>query len=478
MSVNTESWLVEAWSGAAAPAPARSPDGPPAEGAAQLQYEFVERTVREMLACPDAETGSRLLANRLQQVLGCRQVAVGLRAQGRGHCRIRGLSGVVGFDSHSAFIGGLRDAVEETLIRGAETAWPPRDHADRHGARAHEKLVSLLGAECVASVPLTDGEGRTVGAVLLVDEPAAEAFAFFRRHAAILGACLASLERARRGPLGRLLRRVCDTCMTHKGRLVLVAAVLLALLPLVPWSYQIRCPCVVQPVNRRFVVAPHDGILEQALVAPGDVVQPGDVLARMDERETRWELAGLKADLGRSEKERAAAMAARKTAAAQLAELEMERLRVQIALLEHRLENLALRSPLAGIVVAGDLERAQGAPLSIGQTLFEVAPLDRMVVELLIPEDTIARVGTGMAATVHLHALPGRPLPGVIERIHPRAELRDQASVFVADLEVDNETGHLRPGMNGWARVAAGRRSLGWILLHKPWNSLRRMLVW
>jgi hypothetical protein len=32
--------------------------------------------------------------------------------------------------------------------------------------------------------------------------------------------------------------------------------------------------------------------------------------------------------------------------------------------------------------------------------------------------------------------------------------------------------------MNGWARVAAGRRSLGWILLHKPWNSLRRMLVW
>ena len=182
--------------------------------------------------------------------------------------------------------------------------------------------------------------------------------------------------------------------------------------------------------------------------------------------------------LARAEKERDAAMAGHKTSSAQLAELEMRRMQLQMQLLEHRLENLAIRSPIDGIVVAGDLEKAEGAPLTIGQSLFEIAPLERMVCEVSIPEKEIAYVQAGMPAAVHLDACPDRTMEGRLQVIHPQAELRNEESVFVADMELENPQELLRPGMNGSAKVTSGRRSLGWILFHEPWSRVRRALAW
>jgi multidrug resistance efflux pump len=156
----------------------------------------------------------------------------------------------------------------------------------------------------------------------------------------------------------------------------------------------------------------------------------------------------------------------------------MERLELQIQLLEHRVKNLAIRSPIDGVVVSGDLERAEGAPLTIGQTLFEIAPLDQMRVELNIPQEEIARVAQKMPVAINLDALPDGMISGEIERIHPQAELRDNASVFVADLAMDNPGGRLRPGMNGWAKVTSDHRALAWVLFHKPWSSVKRILAW
>ncbi len=156
----------------------------------------------------------------------------------------------------------------------------------------------------------------------------------------------------------------------------------------------------------------------------------------------------------------------------------MKRLNVQIALLEHRIESLAIRSPIEGIVVAGDMEKAEGAPLTIGQTLFEVAPLDRMTVEVRVPEEDVSYVTPGMPVDVTLDALADETISGKILRVSPQAELKDHESVFVAEFEWKNLDGRLRPGMNGWAEVTGPRKSLGWILFHKPWASVRRALAW
>ena len=43
--------------------------------------------------------------------------------------------------------------------------------------------------------------------------------------------------------------------------------------------------------------------------------------------------------------------------------------------------------------------------------------------------------------------------------------------------EIENRDGLLLPGMQGYASVYCGKRSLVWIYFHKPWYALRRLLV-
>ena len=172
-------------------------------------------------------------------------------------------------------------------------------------------------------------------------------------------------------------------------------ACLCCLVLCLPLKYRVGCDCQIQPVVRRFVAAPYDGKLEKTLVEPGDEVSENQLLAQLDGRELRWELAGLEAELNRAEKSRDAAMAIDEMAEAQQAGLEVERTQLKMQLLQNRLENLEVRSPLAGIVISGDLKKTEGAPLSVGQVMFEVSPLDRMIVEVEIPEREILHVEAG-----------------------------------------------------------------------------------
>lgn len=477
ISSPAQSWVVEAWSpGFGSPDADHAPA--PASVDSAVPSDFIIRTMTQLLQTQDAAEACRLLANCLQQFLGCRQVAVGLSDRRGKRCRLRGLSGVVRFDSHAGYVGALQDAMEEAVVRGCRTAWPPEDDSQKHAALAHQQLIATVGAECVVSVPIRDGHDLVVGIIQFIDESATSAQELIGHYALPLAAVLGRLQRDQRGVIARTWQWLSHGVASRRGRAIALVSFAAVGLLAVPFPHRVHCDCLVQPVTRRFVVAPYDGTLEKCLVSPGDVVRRGDVLARLDEREIRWELAGLTADCARAEKERDAAMAGHKTSGAQLAELEMRRMQLQMQLLEHRLENLAVRSPIDGIVVAGDLEKAEGAPLTIGQSLFEIAPLDRMVCEVSVPEKEIAHVQAGMPALVHLDACPGQTIEGALQEIHPQAELHNEQSVFVADMELVNPQGLLRPGMNGSAKVTSGRRSLGWILFHEPWSRVRRAVAW
>ena len=139
-------------------------------------------------------------------------------------------------------------------------------------------------------------------------------------------------------------------------------------------------------------------------------------------------------------------------------------------LLESRIENLDIKSPTAGIVVSGDLERTEGAPVTAGQALYEIAPLDRMIVEVEIHDEDIANVEVGQKVAVKLDAFPGTVWNGKIDKIHPRSEIRDSKNVFIAEVVARPRTAKsLRPGMKGTATITTASHTLLWILFHKAW---------
>jgi multidrug efflux pump subunit AcrA (membrane-fusion protein) len=138
-------------------------------------------------------------------------------------------------------------------------------------------------------------------------------------------------------------------------------------------------------------------------------------------------------------------------------------------LLESRIKNLDIKSPEAGIVVSGDLERSEGAPVTAGQAMYEIAPLDRMIVEIEVRDEDVAHVEVGQTVAVKLEAYPGTIWKGTIDKIHPRSEIRESNNVFIAEVGLEQGGEVLRPGMKGSATITTSSHTLLWILLHKAW---------
>jgi multidrug resistance efflux pump len=252
----------------------------------------------------------------------------------------------------------------------------------------------------------------------------------------------------------------------------------LAALMAVPLPYRVACDCELQPVLRRFVAAPYAGVLERTLAKNGDIVTKDQLLARMDGRNLRIELSGLQAELAGAKKRRDLALAQGDIAKSQIARSEMDRFQSKIQLLEERTRNLEVCSPIDGIVVSGDLQKVEGAPLEMGQTLFEVAPLDQMISEIAIPEAEIQYVSSGQEVAIKLSAFPFKTWTGTIKRIHPRTEIVNDESVFVAEVALENEGIELKPGMQGSAKIQSGWAPLGWNLFHRPWETVRYWTIW
>ncbi len=370
-------------------------------------------------------------------------------------------------------------AGDEALIRGEPGIWPASSPTLKHALLTHRQLAQQVGSTSVVTVPLLDETSQPQGVLVLhgseqlIHPP--DGLQFLNASAVPLASCLKVLQRGERSSWVRGIDALLAKLHSNGGRWALLGTLLLGAALAVPYPYRIACECDLQPVARRFVAAPFEGRLESATVVPGDVVAQGQVLAHLDGREIQWEQEGVQAELHRALKERDGHLASAEYGKAEVARLDSERLRLKSELLTHRSERLAITSPIEGIIVSGDLRKTEGAPVKVGQTLFEVAPLDRMTIEIRIPEREIAYVHEGLPVDVTLDAFPGRHWLAVVERLHPRAQLHQEQQVFLAEVELLNEHELLRPGMQGAAKITSAAHPIGWNLFH---HAYERLAMW
>jgi len=455
-----------------------APNRGTAAAAGQLQLQL--QLLLQVMQATDTMAAARAVTRCLPAQLRHCHAAVGLAGRD-GTCRLLAVTGRERLDHRSERVRAIEAALDESIMASGRIAYTRREVEDLP-AKTCEHLVHHTGSHWVISHPLRDSSGLVVGAWLMwgsADDSKAAATAWLSGTAQQVGTALKIASKAHQGILVRSAENLSNALRPiRRQRLWMIGILALAVLLVLPIPYQIRCGCVIEPVTRRYIAAPFDATLAQTLVKPGDVVTAGQLLVELDGREILWELASLQADYETAQKGRDTALADRKTLAAQLARLEMRQLEHQIALLKNRQENLQINSPVNGVVISGDLQRVEGAPVTTGQTLLEVAPMDKVIVEVAVEESNIAYLCDAAATSVRLDAFPGRSWQAAITTIHPRAEIRDAQQVFVAEAELVNHDGSLRPGMQGRAKVNGGRAPIGWILLHRPFHALTRWLGW
>ncbi len=429
--------------------------------------------IAELLDEPTLQSALDGFAGALQQRFGATRAVLAL-VDGNDVLGVGAIAQRTHFDAGSTEVRLLLDAMEEAAALECTVCYPT-DDASPGAFTAHRALLAARTGTCVVSVPLYRGEAL-VGALLLerddgrVFKPVT--IDLLERVALVTAPLLAIRCEAERGA-GERLRRDLRTVLERRlgaerlgARLALgiaLTAVMLGLL--VPVQRDVRAATELVPRERRLVTAPVAGFVDEVLVAAGERVVPGQLLARLDRRELELEAAREEGEWASAAADLRAAMANHDRQASAIAQARLEQERAQRALIEHRFERGELRAPIAGLIASGNPLDAVGAPVTRGDTLFEIVPGDGYEAHLLVDAADIRDVREGQMGQLKLEGRSGEPLAFTVRTIHPVAESGDGMNRFRvrADLVAD-EAHLLHPGERGLARLAVGNTSvLGWL---------------
>ncbi|MEM8680540.1 MAG: biotin/lipoyl-binding protein, partial [Planctomycetota bacterium] len=295
------------------------------------------------LSGDDTDAAFHRLADELVRLLDVDTAFVGTR-HGKDRGRLQAISGKRAFKRPSPATTVVDELISECLLRDAARIVTAKS-ADATAAEA--AFLQQFEAQRCVLLPTTDAAGQSCGAVLLLEREVRRRPADLRQEVERLieptGQVLSFIIEHRPTMLARVGRRA-RGMMGRPGMLIALSAVLL--LGLIPMPVRVSCDVELRPVTRRYVAAPHEGLLRDVLVQPGDVVTEGQVMARMDRREAELQLASLKAQYVGARKRRDTSLATRDRAETQISKLEMERLQAQMDLVERRLRHLEIRAPI------------------------------------------------------------------------------------------------------------------------------------
>lgn len=440
------------------------------------------------------------LCNQAADTWKASRVSVGFR-MGR-DIKLRAMSHTEDISRKMQLVQDLEAAMEECFDQDSEVLVPQPDTAttinrqgrryvDKHGPfkmcvlplRLHDKVVGAMAVEWS-----TDHEMR------------ADEVESLRLAANLFTARLHQFHLDDRWFGARLATSFRKTAAVAVGPkhtwaklLAIGVCVFLAFAFFVKGNDTVDSSFTVQTTSRQVITAPYAGTLlsvgegievNEPVIGSDQAGSDATVLALLDTSELRVELAAIDAQIADFRAQADAARGENDLSGVEVALANVRRQQAQADLYKYRIDRSTLISPVSGVVIEGDLRQRVNGVLEKGEVLFEIAPLDAMRAELLVPASRIGDVRSrlehpndpsrGELASV---SHPGEFIGFTVERIEPEAEVVDGQNIFRVRVSLDEVTQWLRPGVEGEAKVHVSKRSYAYLWTRDTVNWVR-MKLW
>ena len=219
------------------------------------------------------------------------------------------------------------------------------------------------------------------------------------------------------------------------------------------------------------------GVVAELAVGIGDVVEEGDLLALLDDREWRARVAALEAELAETLAKHtyARAQLVALSATEVVAPLERANARMELAVLEAALQRVRARlteaeialgyaritAPVTGTIASVSTYEGETVAASFAAPTFvTIVDLSRLEIHAYVDETDIGQVREGQPVTFRVDAYPGRELAGSVKTIRPKAELVSNVVNYVAIIDIADVAGDvlLRPEMTAHVSFELARR--------------------
>ncbi len=427
---------------------------------------------------------ARALANSLARRLDCDGVSVGRFR--RKKTRLVAASQNATVDRRNALSRAIEAAQDEAIDQLIPLAAPQAESVASLATAAHERLSRALNGALVLTVPLY-AKDEAIGAITLARLDRVFSSDEINLVDALGAAAGPLLEEKWR--IDRTLPALAmDRGLEFLGKLVgprhlLLKAGSIAVLAGASYLafatdvYRVRAKAQIQGETRRVISAPFDGFIHGQFARAGDVVKAGASLADLDDNDLELERLRQISHKRQYQLELDKAFAKRDLAEVNISHAQIDQADAEIKLSDQMIARALVRAPFDAIVVSGDLAQSVGKPVSRGDVLFELAPLDRYRMNAVVPESEVSFVKPGQTGELLLSALPGQTFPVVISSITSVAQAGEGVNGFEVIAPIDAGKESLRPGMEGVVKIEVGRHNIAWIWIH-PLIDWLRIKVW
>jgi len=474
----------------------------------------------------DLQRTACAVANEGRRFASCDRLSVLVRDESG--CRLLAMSGVDVPDARSNVVRRMEQSADHVVRQNLPVwqresggdPWPAnstdRDEIEtsdeaapgrREMADALASLQSETGASIVCVVPV--GEPTAIGILICewfpsapFPERAARAVETVRRFASL---ALQNAVEYDRLPLRTTLERLRAASAVWRFRRTWIAVgcfvVAIASLILIPVDLTVTARGRLQPVQRRDVFAPSDGIVAELRAHHGQKVDAEQILLTLRNPDLDFEETRIAGELQTAQKRLATVQAARvelqqqpaasRERANQLSGDE-EELRELLASLEQqrqivirRQADLNVKSPLAGQVVTWDVEQMLATrPVQRGQVLLTVAnPNGPWELRLHASENDIGHVIAArrsgqveLPVSFVMSAQPATVFSGRVVNISVATDADMLIGEGVPVIATFDRIGSmpLHPGSAVVANIHCGRRPAGYVLFHRVYEAVRR----
>ena len=200
------------------------------------------------------------------------------------------------------------------------------------------------------------------------------------------------------------------------------------------------------------VVAKVTGVVKQIFKEEGQMVRPGQVLAKLEDEQLILEVNQAKSSLDKliNEHERNESLYKNKILSQEAFEktkFEYHSQKATFDLARLKLNYTEIKAPIRGVISLRYIKL--GNMVNLNQPVFRITDFDPLLAVLHIPEKEMSKMKTGFPATLSADALTGKEFAGKILRISP--VVNAATGTFKVTVEVSDKTRSLKPGM--FARV-------------------------
>lgn len=427
----------------------------------------------------DLRKSALAIVNRLAQRFACHQVHFGVETGKT--IRIEAISQSAWFDEKANLINLAAVAMNEAFDQRSVVVIPGSDVGGSLIDQAHRRYAEESRSPALCSIPLVAGV-KVVGVWLLERDEVfsgdelevLEALALALAPVIELKQAGAeSLPAHARRSFEHGLQRITDTSHAGMKLIAVLVALLAVILSFVEIDYRVGATAVIEGATQRAAVAPFDGYIQSASARAGDVVQAGQLLAMLEDKDLLLERARWHAEHEVSLQKTLEAMAKGDRVELRLASAQADQALAQLDLVQEKLSRVKVSAPFDGVVVRGDLSQQIGSPVEQGKVLFELSPLAAWRVILKMDERDIAHIREGMNGKLMLTSLPAESYPLMVSKIMPVATAEDGRNYFRVETSLTGATPALRPNMEGVAKIETGQRSVLWIWTHRLTDWLR-----